>query len=159
MVLPENSTMAYDTMMAYGAANLTKVNLHPSYNHGQCWLPAHSNVRAWFDTFRTDCNNIDTGLDIPIGNGYKMTISSNPICDVLQISNFGFQTPDLEIYNVYGQKVHPPAGRAGSTQFPLPIAVGKTQLTINLSDKPNGIYFLSIKTENLSIYQKFIISR
>lgn len=53
---------------------------------------------------------------------------------------------EVSIYNVEGEKVY-------STQLPQ-----STQLTINISDKPSGVYFLHLKTEKGVATEKLVIS-
>ena len=92
----------------------------------------------------------------------------NPTSGKFQVaisSSSSSQYKKVEIYNVLGEKIFAMdegtlssrggqwTDRGGNTNYPI------TQLTIDLSDKPSGIYFIQIKTEQGTINKKLIISR
>lgn len=75
-------------------------------------------------------------------------IYPNPSSGIFTISTSA-KNYEIEIANVLGEKVY-------STQ--LPQSTQSTQLTINLSDKPDGVYFLQLKTEQGIATKKIVIS-
>lgn len=105
------------------------------------------------------CNVTQATYVQPVSNEHEISIYPNPSNGIFTIETKEKEF-ELIISNVLGEKVYPPAGRAGSITNPpidLPIAIGIT--VIDISNQPNGIYFLHIKTEQESYIQKLIISK
>ena len=73
VALPENSTMAYESMIANGANNVSIININPNLGHVDCEAPSMADVRAWFNTLRTDCNIFS--CDVP-GNPKAVSVSA-----------------------------------------------------------------------------------
>ena len=91
-----------------------------------------------------------------------ISIYPNPSNGKFQISNFKFQVDNIEIYNVFGEKVYEAPSIKGVNNSLHQLADGGQ--TINLSSQPNGVYFLrfsvpsgQVKTDTESITQKLII--
>lgn len=81
---------------------------------------------------------------------FDVTVYPNPSDGKFNVSGIRYQISHIEIYNVLGEKIYsisPAGGGSGGG------------LHLNLSDKPNGIYFLQLKTEQGSAVKKIVISK
>jgi len=85
LVLPGNSIMAYDTMIAKGAANVSILNVVPSGDHFSCFIPALTSARTWFESFRTDCSKPVGIHDLMNDNSITLTVYPNPSADIITI--------------------------------------------------------------------------
>ena len=81
-----------------------------------------------------------------INKEIEVAIFPNPTSGEFNVSSSKFKIQRVEIYNVYGEKIY-------STTLNAPVE------TLNLSDKPSGIYFLHLKTEQGRAIQKLIIQK
>lgn len=76
----------------------------------------------------------------------KISIYPNPTCGKFTIKNEGvmIEGSEVEIYNVLGEKT-------------FQSLIINYELSIDISNQPNGIYFLQVKSENRTVTQKLII--
>ncbi|MBI4931761.1 MAG: T9SS type A sorting domain-containing protein [Bacteroidetes bacterium] len=85
------------------------------------------------------------------GENNSISVSPNPTSGVFTIQSSdpsaSLRVTAIEIVNLLGEKTY-------STQL-----TQSTQLTINLSDKPNGVYFLQFTTEKGIARKKIVISK
>lgn len=97
----------------------------------------------------TSTGTIENNLNLSIN------ISPNPTTGIFQITSGELRITNIEIVNVLGEKVYTrDEGRGisgwGNTNRPI------TQLPINLSGKPSGIYFLRLKTPEGTAVKKIV---
>jgi|GEM_PF-4985129 len=76
----------------------------------------------------------------------NVAVFPNPASGVFQIANTNYKVSNIEVYNVLGECIHQHIGTFSNLQ-------------IDLSNQPNGIYFLKIKTEKGTISKKIIINK
>ena len=88
-----------------------------------------------FKTILTSANSFE--------NNFGITISPNPTSGIFSVKSEN-KIFEFEITNIIGEKVY-------STQL-----TQSAQLTINISDKPQGIYFIRIKTAEAEIVRKIV---
>ncbi len=88
---------------------------------------------------------LNTGL---VGNNAEMgfSIFPNPSSGIFIIKNENLKIKTVEVYNLVGEKV-------------LKSEINNPTSAIDLSDQPNGIYFINVKTEEKSFTQKIIIQK
>ncbi|MCL2168373.1 MAG: T9SS type A sorting domain-containing protein, partial [Lentimicrobiaceae bacterium] len=75
-----------------------------------------------------------------------ITLIPNPTTGELQVTSYGLQVTNVEVFDVYGRKLH-------SSTCPL---VHSSTTTIDISDLQSGIYFVKITTEEGIITKKVI---
>ncbi len=93
------------------------------------------------------CNNISTGEKEILGEINEVTIFPNPSRGTINIALTEKGPSSVEIYSVVGKLVK-------STQ------IQNTQLiTIDVSDQPNGVYFVNVKTDKGVITKKVMVSK
>ena len=96
-------------------------------------------------------HNATTGVSENIANQIAVTIYPNPTTGILQLAVGNGQlksSATLSIYNVVGEKIYSKEGKQLNSAT-----------TIDLSDQPNGIYFMQLKTSSETITQKIIINK
>ena len=96
-------------------------------------------------------SNIESTSTRDLIENIKLVLSPNPAKDILelQIDLVANESLDLKIYNLNGKLVK----QIANHNFPL----SNQNLEINISDLSEGIYILSLKTENgLVVSEKFI---
>lgn len=76
------------------------------------------------------------------------TIYPNPSTGKFQIQSSKFQVGRIDIYNMLGEKIYHDV-----------ISSGARNLQIDLSNQPDGIYFLTIKTGEATLSKKLIKSK
>ena len=100
--------------------------------------------------FSLEVHNARTGVS-ENANQITITIYPNPTTGIFQLAMGNGQLTSaatLSIYNVVGEKIYV----KDSKQL-------NASVTIDLSDQPNGIYFMQLKTEQNTITKKIIINK
>ena len=95
--------------------------------------------------------NARTGISENTNNQLAVNIYPNPNIGVFQLAVGNGQlnsTATLSIYNVVGEKIYVKDGKQLNAST-----------TIDLSDQPNGIYFMQLKTEQNTVTKKIIINK
>ena len=77
-----------------------------------------------------------------------LKVFPNPSSGKFQISSSGFRLKQVEVYNLYGEKV-----------IRKDILDGARIFTMDLSELPSGIYFLNIHTGGLVVNKKIVVAR
>jgi PKD repeat protein len=95
--------------------------------------------------------NPQTGIE-SLENTSGISIFPNPSTGKFTVIASEAKQSQIEIYNVLGEIVL-------NLSINLPIAIGTTNQLIDLSDKPNGIYFLQLKTGQGTATKKIIIQK
>lgn len=92
--------------------------------------------------------NCNTFTSVAENNIQKVNclIFPNPTSGKLTLEIKNNETGEIEFYNVFGKKIYSEQVSSGRAK-------------IDLSNHPNGIYFLNIKTEKESFTQKIIIQK
>ena len=132
-------------------------------------LHDNQKIQQWFaaDSFPS-CLLLNVGVNETNTNANVVSVYPNPTSGIfnLKVQQFenlpvhsGLKMKDIEIYNVYGEKVY----SIQLTQS-TPLNIGynsteSTQFAINLSDKPSGIFFLQLRTTEGVVCRKIILSR
>ena len=101
--------------------------------------------------FTLNVHNARTGVSENTNNQLAVSIYPNPSTGILQWAVGNGQltsTATLSIYNVVGEKIYVKDGKQLNNTT-----------TIDLSDQPNGIYFMQLKTETSTITKKIIINK
>ncbi len=137
IVRASNSKMAYDTMMAKGALFVSKVDVSPASNHTNCEVPALSNARNWFNTFRTDC--IGTLLKEFDRTNVKINYP-NPSNGIISITS-EMEINSIEVIDLFGKVVYK--------------SMNEKSISINTIKIQNGLYF--IKVNNIYLNNKLLI--
>ena len=121
--------------MAVVAGNTHKV-LHTSvgYNAGDTAIIADS-IRTFFGCSMVNVNENNS-------TNSSVSIYPNPTNGKFQVSSLKSQVSTLEIFNVMGEKFY-----------------SSTQSEIDISSRPNGIYFLRGKTSEGIFSRKIIVQK
>ena len=101
--------------------------------------------------FSLAVHNARTGVSENTTNEIAISIYPNPTTGILQLAVGNGQlksTATLSIYNVVGEKIYLKDGKQLNSAT-----------TIDLSDQPNGIYFMQLKTSSDTVTQKIIINK
>ena len=101
--------------------------------------------------FILNVHKATTGISENTNNEIAVSIYPNPNTGVFQLGIGNGQltsTADLSIYNVVGEKIYVKDGKQLNAST-----------TIDLSDQPNGIYFMQLKTETNTMTKKIIINK
>ena len=101
--------------------------------------------------FTLNVHNATTGISENVNNQITVTIYPNPTTGIFQLAMGNGQLTSaatLSIYNVVGEKIYMKDGKQLNAST-----------TIDLSDQPNGIYFMQLKTEASTITKKIIINK
>ena len=96
-------------------------------------------------------HNATTGVSENSTNEIIVNVYPNPTTGVFQLAVGNGQltsTAILSIYNVVGEKIYVKDGKQLNAST-----------TIDLSDQPNGIYFMQLKTETNTVTKKIIINK
>ena len=96
-------------------------------------------------------HNARTGVSESTSNEIAVSIYPNPTTGIFQLAVGNGQlnsTATLCIYNVVGEKIYVKDGKQLNSST-----------TIDLSDQPNGIYFMQLKTAANTITKKIIINK
>ena len=80
--------------------------------------------------------------------GSMVSVYPNPTSSTIQVISNQYSVRGLEIYNVMGEKV-----------FQSPNSELRTHISLDLSSHPDGIYFITIKTDKENIVEKLIINK
>ncbi len=94
-----------------------------------------------------------TSSNTQIDNLTTLSVFPSPVQETLNV-RFGLLEStqlSVNVFNAFGQKVTSIA----TTNY----AAGSNNLTINASDMPNGIYFVTLQSDNQSITKKFFVSK
>lgn len=130
IVRPSNTKMAYDTMIAKGALNVTKINVSAASNHTDCEIPALMNARAWFNSFRTDC----LGTQIKEREQETAKINfPNPAEGIISIK-CDIEINSVEIIDLLGKIVLKTTGKEN----------------IDTRNIKNGVYFIQVNGRRLN---------
>ena len=78
-------------------------------------------------------------------NAQGISIYPNPANGKFEISSSQFPLKEIEIYNLYGEKIYQQT-------------VNRKQETVNLNEA-SGIYFLKLTTEHGTIAKKIILQK
>ena len=101
--------------------------------------------------FTLNVHNATTGVSENTSNEIAVSIYPNPTTGIFQLAVGNGQltsTATLSIYNVVGEKIYVKDGKQLNAST-----------TIDLSDQPNGIYFMQLKTEASTLTKKIIINK
>lgn len=143
LVLPGNSIMAADSMTSMGSADVVAVKINQNGNHSTCFTPAITYVRNWFETFRTDCNNLNGITEIQ--HDGMMLMFPNPATDRIQIQGH-HKIKGIEISDVNGKIVLSDC------------IINKDSFSIDISNLQNGFYIIkSIDQQGVICFNKFMV--
>ena len=101
--------------------------------------------------FTLNVHNATTGVSENSSNEIAVSIYPNPNTGTFQLAVGNGQLTSaatLSIYNVVGEKIYVKDGKQLSSST-----------TIDLSDQPNGIYFMQLKTATNTVTKKIIINK
>lgn len=94
------------------------------------------------------CNSTTTGEKEILGKIDDILVFPNPSNGTLNVALTEKKEATIEVYNLVGKLVYT-SGNPINTQL----------FTINIENQPNGIYFVTIKTENNSTTKKVLIAK
>jgi hypothetical protein len=116
-----------------------------------------------FNFFSTDSTstpwfliNASTGMnETEMVSDDELILYPNPVTNKLAISNWQFAIESIEIYNVLGEKINK---IVDSRQLSVAqqLSTDNYQMTVDVSDLTEGIYFVALKTEKKIMTGKFI---
>lgn len=140
-----NSVIADSVMNANGASDVESIMVHPTYDHGDCGLPAIVNAYYWFNTLRTPCISTVSIKEI---DAFSISAFPNPASDIIRFSGLLMGTI-VECYDVSGKLCF---------QF---ISDGTKEEIIDSSVLTNGLYILNFFNPTSQHYttQKLVIIR
>ncbi len=75
----------------------------------------------------------------------SIEVYPNPTNGKIQVISKQYSVSSIEIYNVFGENI-----------YQLPITAHRSPITIDLSDKPSGVYIVKVKTEKGVVVKKVI---
>lgn len=90
--------------------------------------------------------NSSSGIFQNLSAETNITIFPNPTSGIFQIANANYEVSSIEVYNLLGERIHRHIGAFSNLQ-------------IDLSCQPNGIYFLNVKTGKGILSKKLIINK
>lgn len=137
----ENSLLARDSLLAYGAANLAAADVNPNADHGGCVVPALGNTLSFFANYQ-QFSPLDAGEPLAT---VQLAVSPNPAagaCVVQGIPRAGV----LALYDVNG--------RAWSIRD-----VSGGAATLDLTGVPPGVYIVRFLAPGATGYHKLVIQR
>jgi sugar lactone lactonase YvrE len=134
--------------LLFGAANWSNVNAAPFYGVlDDIYMYDRLLSSCDVDSLYTMPNTTTSVNEITAKNN-RITIYPNPTNGFFNLELSGvtnLKNNEIEIYNVFGEKVY-------SSNIISPLT------TLNL-DVPNGVYFLKLKNEQRTVTQKIIINK
>ena len=139
LVLPGNSIMARDSMVAKGATNVSLVNVLQTGDHFTCFTPALTNARTFFNSFRNDCSK-PVGISKVTENHFdRIKLFPNPASTFITIKT-ALIIKQVEIIDVNGKIIL-------FQGVPL-----NTALNLNIETIAMGLYTLKCTDEQGNIY-------
>ena len=103
-----------------------------------------------------NCTNNATGINEQKNNSDPISVYPNPSNGITNLQIGGFENSTIkkvDVFNIFGECIHQrvstPSEQIGTF----------SNLQIDLSSQPNGVYFIRVKTEKQSFSQKLVISR
>ena len=106
-------------------------------------------TQSYFSLMDTICVPMLPGAVNEINIDALTLLVPNPTNGIFNIKSF-VKILNIEILNPLGEKIYPPAGRAGSNPF--------TQSAIDISSQPNGVYFIHIISKEGTAVKKLVIN-
>lgn len=137
---------AFDILLPdYSAADSGHIDLGPWYPSGAISLPRGNSV-LYVDNISFDY--ITVGISEPNSNSTLFNLHPNPASDVVTLSFKNRNTEDvkLDIYNVIGNMVKS-------------VMLNQDNRQINIGDLSNGVYMVTIKSQEFTETQRLIINR
>jgi len=74
------------------------------------------------------------------------SVSPNPSNGIFQIKNENFKIDNIKIFNSFGEKIYSSS-------------ISQKQAVVNLSERPNGVYFVHVKSNKGSAVKKIIVNQ
>ncbi|TAL57933.1 MAG: T9SS type A sorting domain-containing protein [Bacteroidetes bacterium] len=111
-------------------------------------------------TFIVDPNCASTGISQLDANELKVEIWPNPSSGAINLKASQFEDLKIEsigIYNVFGERIYPAVDFQINRSSPQ--GVLRTNFQIDLSEQPNGVYFLRIQKGDAVINKEIIIQK
>ncbi len=139
LVLPGNSIMARDSMVAKGAPNVSLVNVLQTGDHFTCFTPALTSARNFFDSFRNDCSKPVSIISLTNNNSGLLTLFPNPASSSITVKA-AFAIKQTEITDVTGKTTL-------TQESPL-----TNLLNINIETLPHGIYTIKCTDQQGNMY-------
>ncbi len=99
-VFPENSIVAYETMVQNGATDVTLVDVG-EYTHGGCAMPALIDVLFWFIDLKTPC----AGVGVEQHNATVFTLSPNPATTQINLQLEESMSGHIRLLDITGKTV------------------------------------------------------
>ena len=141
-VKPENTLDAYTAMIANGATQVFKEDLGSLLDHGGCVVPAINNAISYFQTIRTDCvlpNSISNNELV----SHFIELYPNPAINQLQVNIESGTSGQLIVFDISGREI-----------LQTEIISSKK---LNVSDWENGVYLLTVVSNDIQYTEKFTI--
>jgi len=136
----ENSIAAEDAMLLNGAEDVVAVNSLPGANHGDCVLPALTDVFGFFSSVAPPCAVLSTESGGPL----ELDVYPNPTTGLVNITikeSSGYAV----VQDMSGRLVHQSN-------------INSSLTTLDLEGLPSGVYIISLKTES-QLYRNRIVVR
>ena len=101
------------------------------------------NQESIYSPLCKDCDCREAPTHVTEINQLEISISPNPTSNQLRVTNYELQEMNIEIYDVVGKVVHRHSNDA-------------SEIVIDISHLPIGVYFMKISTENSIITKRVI---
>lgn len=149
---PENSIMAYDTLLANGAPDVTLLEVSTTAGHGACGGIARPIIEAWFDSLRGPCEPFVAGIDQEDAAASRPMVFPNPTSSgnvsILLNGVASGSLVDLTMYDGQGRALH-------SEQFTTSIGTPHV-LTFDKNEAP-GIYWLHLQVGDRHFNERMVL--
>jgi len=140
-----NATFTDSIMNANGAPSVTSIDINSEFNHGECVIPATANTAEFFAQFLE--GNVTSTINVDPSLAFK--ISPNPATQYIQIAFPQSLTAitNIQVINLQGQLIQEQVVDVPST------------VAIDMSNQPNGLYVVRVKSENGFWVEKVMVGK
>jgi hypothetical protein len=117
-------------------------NFQTNINNLKSWISARLN---WLDAnMPGNCWNMEV-TDASLENSFS--VYPNPCSEIFHVLHYSSKIRGIELYNVFGERI------LKTTPHP------SHDLSVDISNQPNGLYLLHILTQNVRVMKKIIVSK